>query len=318
MTYYESISQLSQLLKKAIVFYDIESTTFRGADNFGITDVYCVVVPVEGDWLVLEDLINPENAISTEASNITGITQKMVREHPNWGAYYAKTFQAFLNNCYIAGFKNNSFDNHAVRDECNRYGAKTENAKYTFDVRTLYHRLMPTESQKGKLVEIAKRCGVAQSEAHRSRPDVLMTLGIMDYLIKTFGVEKVAALIKGDKVVTAKEIAKYIKSRKNVAIHQVFSGFKQANPLDVLFEIGVAVDERLVDPELFAVARAQEKLSVYLPLVVEDKTCVSLKQVKTNLKINHQCKTDWKNCRCVCLNPKNEIEYCHIKFPEEN
>lgn len=301
MTYYESISQLSKLLQKAIVFYDIESTTFRGATNFGITDVYCVVVPVEGDWLVLEDLVNPENAISTEAANITGITQKMVRNHPNWGAYYAKTFQTFLNNCYIAGFKNNSFDNHAVRDECNRYGSPTENAKYTFDVRTLYHRLMPTESQKGKLVEIAQRCGVAQTDAHRSKPDVLMTIGIMDYLLKTFGVEKVASLIKGDKVATAKEIAKYIKSRKNVAIQEVFKRFKQANPLDVLFEIGVAVDEHLVDPELFAVTRAQEKLSVYLPTVVQDRSCVNLKQVKDSLKDKHQYKTDLLQLRIGLL-----------------
>lgn len=301
MIYYKLISELSKLLNKTIVFYDIESTTFRGASNFGITDVYCVVVPVQGEWLVLENLINPENAISTEASNITGITQKMVRNHPNWGEYYAKTFQSFLNNCYIAGFKNNSFDNHAVRDECNRYGAFTENAKYTFDVRTLYHRLMPTENQKGKLVEIAQRCAVAQKDAHRSKPDVLMTIGILDYLLRTFGVEKVAASIQGEKIATAKEIAKYVKSRKTVSIQEVFSRFKQTNPIDVLFEIGVAVDEKLVDPELFAVARAQEKLSVYLPLVVENKACVNLKQVKTALRENHQCKTDLLQLRIGLL-----------------
>lgn len=312
MIYYESIKMLSQLLKKTIVFYDIETTTFRGASNFGITDVYCVIVPVQGEWLVLEDLINPENAISTEAQSITGITQKMVRSAPDWGKHYAKTFQSFLNNCYIAGFKNNSFDNHAVRDECNRYGATSENAKFTFDVRTLYHRLMPTESQKGKLVEIAQRCGVAQKEAHRSKPDVLMTMGILDYLLRTFGVQKVASLINGDKVLTAKEIAKYVKTRKTVSIQDVFKHFKQADQLDVLFEIGVAVDEKLVNPEIFAVSQAQEKLSVYLPSIVEDRACVGLKQVKEELRNNHQCKIDLLQLRIGLL--RNNKKWTSLKL----
>lgn len=312
MIYYESIKMLSQLLKKTIVFYDIETTTFRGASNFGITDVYCVIVPVQGEWLILEDLINPENAISTEAESITGITQKMVRSAPNWGKHYAKTFQSFLHNCYIAGFKNNSFDNHAVRDECNRYGANSENAKFTFDVRTLYHRLMPTESQKGKLVEIAQRCGVAQKEAHRSKPDVLMTMGILDYLLRTFGVQKVASLINGDKVLTAKEIARYVKTRKTVSIQDVFKHFKQADQLDVLFEIGVAVDEKLVDPEIFAVSQAQEKLSVYLPSIVENRACVGLKQVKEELRNNHQCKIDLLQLRIGLL--RNNKKWTSLKL----
>lgn len=305
MMYLKNISLLAQELGRSIAFYDVETTTFRGKENFGITDIYVVIVPPEGPWMELGDLINPENAIDLQAQEITGITSKMVRDKKPWGSLYANTFKCFLENCWVAGFKNNSFDNHAVMDECRRYGVNVSSVERSIDVRKLYHQLMPTSSQKGTLLELSQRCKIAIPEKlHRSQPDVYLTIALLDFLISQFGVQSVAKAVKGDKLFTAKEIVRYTKARKHINILAIAKYFKMTSIFDVLREIGTAIDERLVDANVFAISKAQEALAPIIPKITKGASCVDLNEVKRLLKENHGVAVDLVQLRISLLNNK--------------
>ena len=268
-----NVTLLAQHLKRHIAVYDLEATTFRGRKNFGITEVWCFVVPPSGPGVSFGSLINPEQAIDAEVQRLTGITQSMVRTAEVWGARYADVFKRFASGeCWLAGFNNSTFDNHAVKDMNARYGRPIEVFEKTFDIRRLHHKLANSTSATGTLVEIALKYGVTpRGDAHRAQADVILTLELLNAIVELYGVAAVASLIEPkpsgatDKL-SFSAVAKYAKGKKTLTLEQLATAFKK-DVRTVSFELGKAIDERMVDPSIFASQPAQDWLAQALPEV---------------------------------------------------
>lgn len=258
------VAELARRLGGHITIYDLETTTFRGRPNFGIMEVACFMVTPQGPGLAFDSLINPERSIEPKVSELTGLTNRDVMRAETWGKRYASLFARMAKEQWVAGFNNKTFDNPAVIDMSVRYGPKIERFEKTFDVRELHLTLSASKSRKGNLEETAALYGVfPRGHLHRAKADVALTLELLNAIIDVYGLDAVCELILPKAAdaydrLTAQAIARYVKSSKRQSV--TLEALSQAFGKDVStvsFELGKAIDERLVDPEVFAHSDAQ-------------------------------------------------------------
>lgn len=266
---YHNVTNLARRLGGHVALFDLETTTFRGRANFGIMEVAVAVITMQGDLLTLQALINPERNIDPTASAITGLTQKDVAGAELWGDRYAALFAKMAKEQWVGGFNNHTFDQPAVIDMNARYGQKFEKFEKSFDVRNLHLDLSNSKSRKGNLLETAALYGVTPRGAlHRAKADTILTMELLDGIIALYGLDAVCDRIQPKPegafdVLSAKSVAKYVKSKASVTVPQLAKAFGK-DVGTAAFEVGKAIDERLVSPEVFAVQSAQEWLDAAL------------------------------------------------------
>lgn len=274
---FNNVAMLCKRLKKHIAVYDLETTTFRGRPNFGITEVCSIFISPEGELGIEGDLVNPERPIDPRVVQLTGISDAMVRNKPNWGNSYAQMFENIASGeCWATGFNNRTFDNHAVIEMNRRYGRPIQSFSLTFDVRELHLILTKAKSKAGKLVEIAQQYGVtSRSELHRARADAVLTVELLDAIIGEFGIDAVAACIEAGQDPVASLISNrpsaedlnrastaptklsqtallsFLQGKEAVEVPHM----REALGVDektLSFELGKAIDEGKVNPRIFA------------------------------------------------------------------
>ena len=107
-------------LTRSLVFFDLETT---GMDtlNDKIVQISLLKLFPDNTDQVLTLLINPGMHIPAEVTAIHGITDKDVKDQPNFQALSNEIFE-FLNGCDIAGFNIHNFDLPLLRMEFSRVG----------------------------------------------------------------------------------------------------------------------------------------------------------------------------------------------------
>lgn len=270
------LAELARRLERPILVFDLESTTFRGRANFGITEIACLVFTPKGHALSMGTLINPERTIDAKVVELNGITQADVRSAENWGVRYSKFFATQAVDMWVCGYNSDTFDVPAVKDMGTRYGHPVVDFPYSFDVRKLHLILSGAKSRKGKLNEVAAMYNVhPDGKLHRATADTFLTADLLNAIIQTHGIEAVLEQILPkeeaafDKL-TAAAIARYVQKAKGpVTVEALASAFAK-EPSQVTFELGKAMDERLLDPRVFESQSAQQWLDDALPEVDTD------------------------------------------------
>lgn len=262
---FHRIVQLVKHLGRHMTFFDLETTTFRGQDEFGITEVCCFTVAPDGTGVIHTQLINPERKISAKAREITGITQHMVKDQETWGKRYAGLFAELATSKWVAGYNVKSFDCPAVKDMNARYGKPIEEFKFVLDVLVLHRNLSaPSGKRESSLANVAAYYGLKPAAGlHRAMADVVLTVEVFNTMLDAYGMDAILARIlpkpEGayDKL-TAQTIARYVKGKTpgSVTLADVAKAFK-VEERKVNFELGRAIDELLVDPQVFADADTQ-------------------------------------------------------------
>lgn len=183
------LKSLARNLGRPLTFYDLETTTFLGNPTSGITEVAAVHIHPDGTVTQQSALINPENPISEKASEVTGITQAMVENEPNWSVEARDYFLHWAKNHTMLGFNNLAFDDKYVIDQNLRYGDDATTFLDSRDVRSFWRLMMLTLNGKGKLGEIAQRYGLSAEGAHRAIFDVRMTARVFENMLMEKGVD---------------------------------------------------------------------------------------------------------------------------------
>ena len=178
---------LAKKHNKTLTFYDLETTNLLAAKTFGITDVGAVHVHPDGTCTQQSSLLDPENPISPEASNVTGITQDMVDGQATWAQAAMAPFREWMVRNIVLGFNNIAFDNPGIISQNVRYGNDPGSFLDTRDVRSMA-RIM-TGTGKGKLVDLAQRYGINPDGAHRAIFDVVMTVKVLENMLAEYGLE---------------------------------------------------------------------------------------------------------------------------------
>jgi len=173
---------------KPITVYDVETTSFLGTPNFGITEVAMIhVIPGKGLY-TMTALCDPCNPISKKASEVTSITDDMVKGAPRWEDLGGPLFHHLTQEGHIfIGFNNFTFDRRCIVEANTRRGfdgltPSEEQELDTFSAATMFIGKPP------KLGAVAAALGIVpDGQLHRALADVIVTAAVADKLGQEYG-----------------------------------------------------------------------------------------------------------------------------------
>ena len=187
-TIYPHLSLLAKRINSTITIFDFETTGLLDADELGITEIATLSISPSGNVKRWSSLINPNADIPEVVSKLTGITDDMVVNSPNFKQIWPQISNSFENNV-IFGFNSNKFDVLVLDKQIERYGVnRTKKGWNAYDART-WHQIAGNNGPKGTLRDVAMQWNVAMPGAmHRAAADVEVTAGIMEALLSEYGI----------------------------------------------------------------------------------------------------------------------------------
>jgi DNA polymerase-3 subunit epsilon len=160
-------------LDKPIVFFDVETTGLDvGVDK--IVSIAVTKIMPDGEMINKNSLINPVIPIKKEASDIHGIKNEDLLDKPKF-PQLAKSLFDFMNDCYIAGYNNNYFDNAMLQEEFLRCGIEFPN----YDIVSIDVCAIFKNFEKRDLSSALKfYCGKELENAHDANADNTATVEV--------------------------------------------------------------------------------------------------------------------------------------------
>ena len=164
-------------LQKPLVIFDLETTGLDLVKDRIIQLSYIKVSP-DGNEKRGNIIINPGKPISSEVTELTGISDADVAGKPTFKEIAAKLSEEFK-GCDFAGFNSNHFDIPMLAEEFLRAGIDFDFAKCRLvDVQTIFHKM-----ERRNLAAAYKfYCGREMSEdfeAHRADQDTEATYRVL-------------------------------------------------------------------------------------------------------------------------------------------
>ena len=164
-------------LQKPLVIFDLETTGLDLVRDRIIQLSYIKVYP-DGREERVNLLINPEQVIKPEITQLTGISNDDVKGQPTFKQLAAKLNAAFT-GCDFAGFNSNHFDIPLLAEEFLRAGIDFDFSKCRLiDVQTIFHKMV----RRNLAAAYKFYCGRKMEddfEAHRADQDTEATYRVL-------------------------------------------------------------------------------------------------------------------------------------------
>lgn len=168
-------------ISKPICFFDLETTGVNVSID-RIVEISILKVFPNGNKESKTWLVNPGIPIPSEASNIHGITNDIVKNEPNF-KIIASDIKAMIHNCDLAGFNSNKFDIPLLAEELlrSKIDFSLENI-LTIDVQTIFHKM----EQRTLSAAYQFYCGKSLQNAHSSKADTMATFEVLESQIDKY------------------------------------------------------------------------------------------------------------------------------------
>ena len=129
-------------LNRPICFFDLETTGAKvGKDR--IVEIAILRVDIDKTESQKVWRINPEMEISTQATQVHGITNEMIKSEPNF-AYYSEEIYQFIKDCDLSGFNAIKFDIPILVEELIRANIQFDFTNVRMiDSQVIYHKKEP-------------------------------------------------------------------------------------------------------------------------------------------------------------------------------
>ncbi|MDY5006166.1 MAG: 3'-5' exonuclease [Prevotella sp.] len=224
-------------LKKPLVIFDLETT---GLDlvRDRIIQISYIKVGVDGSEKRGDHIINPGIMIPKEVEELTGITNEVVKDKPNF-KMLAQSLCNEFEGCDFAGFNSNRFDIPMLAEEFLRVGINFDFSKCRMiDAQVIFHKM-----EKRNLAAAYKfYCGRKMEEdfeAHRADQDTEATYCVLKGELDRYapGVQEEADRVLNNDM---DELAEFSKRNDNVdfAGRIVWQELKDADGNVILDEKG--------------------------------------------------------------------------------
>lgn len=174
-------------LVKPLIVFDLETTGLNIVKD-RIIQISYIKVYQNGKEERGNLLINPEQLIPTEVTELTGIKNEDVKDAPTFREK-AKELSEIFKGCDFAGFNSNRFDIPLLAEEFLRAGIDFDFSKSDFiDVQTIYHKM----EQRNLSSAYKFYCGRKMEDdftAHRADEDTEATWRVLQGQIKMYSLE---------------------------------------------------------------------------------------------------------------------------------
>lgn len=183
------LQKLAGVLNKKLVFVDLETTGFVNASNFAIIEVGIVIIAKEG---VVEEssLLDPGCRIPSNITELTGITNEMVKGKPTFNKYL-RFFEETANDHILLGFNSKSFDSKGI-EKIGRQNGRDFCFNNQLDVRYIFNRerneSTGTSGASGKLGDAKRHYSIKLGgDAHRAGYDIALTAIVLEVILQKQG-----------------------------------------------------------------------------------------------------------------------------------
>lgn len=129
-------------LKKPLIIFDLETTGLDLVKSRIIQIAYIKIFP-DGKEVQRDFFVNPGMRIPSEVSDITSITDEMVKDKPSFKSLAPLLAKEFM-GCDFAGFNSNHFDIPILAEEFLRSGIDFDFSRCRLiDIQTIFHKMEP-------------------------------------------------------------------------------------------------------------------------------------------------------------------------------
>jgi DNA polymerase-3 subunit epsilon len=161
-------------IERPLAFFDLETTGINVAKD-RIVEIAILKILANGKEITYKKLVNPTIPISSESSNIHGITDEDVKDAPSF-ADLAMEITLFLKDCDLAGYNSDRFDIPMLMEEFLRAGIQFDlEDRRLIDVQTIFHLM----EQRTLSAAYKYYCKKKLVDAHSAMADVQATFEIL-------------------------------------------------------------------------------------------------------------------------------------------
>ena len=166
---------MKRKLERPIIFFDLETTGLTiGKDH--IVELCYIRLEPNGNERAETLRFNPGMHISKESSEVTGITDKDVKDCPKF-AEKAEELAKVFEGCDLAGYNSNKFDVPMLAEEFALLGIDIHvNEKKLIDVQNIFHKM----EQRTLVAAYKFYCGKNLENAHSALADTRATLEVLE------------------------------------------------------------------------------------------------------------------------------------------
>lgn len=204
------LQKLSKALGKELVFVDLETTGFVNAANFAIFEVGIVIVSERG---IIEEssLLDPCTHIPANITELTGVTNAMVKGKPTFPNRYLNFFEKASKNSVLLGFNSKAFDSKGI-EKVGRQNGKDFTFGNQLDVRYIFARerneTKGTSGTSGTLSDAKRLHNIhLDGDAHRAGYDIALTAVVLEVILQKHGIDYILKEI--EKFECKKTVAKF-------------------------------------------------------------------------------------------------------------
>lgn len=248
-------------LKRPLVFFDLETTGTNIAKD-RIVEIALLKVFPDGNREGKTLLVNPEIPIPPEATEIHGIDNEKVANHPNFKTL-APQIESFIKGCDLVGFNSNRFDIPLLAEELLRAGRDFDmKGHFAVDVQTIFHK----KEQRTLSAGYQFYCGKTLENAHSAMADTEATCAILFEQVQRYN----------DIGRDIKQLSEFSSYRKNVDLAGMISLNEKEEPV---FNFGKYKGQ--------SVAKVFKKDQGYYSWIQQADFPLYTKKVLTAIKLNN-------------------------------
>ena len=137
--------------------------------------------------------VNPGMPISSESTKITGITDKMVKDAPNFKEVAEEMIEFCSGEVVLIAHNNDNFDKHFLTAEFAR--AEVQLPKYPYIDTLKWARKFRPDLPKYSLQYLREVYGVEANNAHRALDDVMVMKQIFEQMTDDLSLEEIYKLL---------------------------------------------------------------------------------------------------------------------------
>ena len=172
-------------MKRRAIYYDTETTGIKSQ-----TDRIVEIAAYDADNdTSFCSFVNPGMPIPQESTDITGITDEMVKNAPTWETVGQQFFEFCKDGGVLIAHNNDAFDIHFLNEECKRNGMEMPKFETVDTLR--WSRKFRPDLPRHSLQYLREIYGIGKNNAHRALDDVVMLHKIFSIMIDDLTIDEV-------------------------------------------------------------------------------------------------------------------------------